>query len=68
MKFRCTIIGSVRGNQRVWVCASGIARFSWSDLRKGLACETLRDLVPYVQFEKREKHPWRKLTFSKLTE
>ena len=68
MKFRCIIIGSVRGNKRLWVCASGIARFSWSDLRKGLACETLRDLVPYVQFEKREKHPWRKLTFSKLTE
>ena len=68
MKFRCTIIGSVRGNKRVWVCASGIARFSWSDLREGLACETLRNLVPYVQFEKREKHPWMKLTFSKLTE
>ena len=22
-------------------------------------CDALRDLVPYVQFKKREKHPWR---------
>ena len=25
----------------------------------------LRDLVPTVQFKKREKHPWRSVTFSK---
>ena len=25
----------------------------------------LRDLVPFVQFKKREKHPWRSDTFSK---
>ena len=28
--------------------------------------DVLRDLVPTVQFEKREKHPWRSVTFSKV--
>ena len=28
----------------------------------------LRDLVPFVQFKKREKHPWRSVTFSNFTE
>ena len=27
---------------------------------------TLRDLVPFVQFKKREKHPWRSVNFSKV--
>ena len=26
----------------------------------------LRDLVPFVQFKKREKHPWKRVNFSKL--
>ena len=26
----------------------------------------LRDLVPFVQFKKREKHQWRSVTFSRL--
>ena len=25
----------------------------------------LRDLVPFVQFKTREKHPWRSVNFSK---
>ena len=29
-------------------------------------CYALRDLVPFVQFKKREKHPWRSVTFSKV--
>ena len=29
-------------------------------------CDVLRDLVPFVQFEKREKHPWGSITFSRL--
>ena len=29
-------------------------------------CDALRDLVPFVQFKKREKHPWRNVTFSKV--
>ena len=27
-------------------------------------CEALRDLVPSVQFRKREKHAWRSVAFS----
>ena len=27
--------------------------------------EALQDLVPFVQFTKREKHPWRSVTFIK---
>ena len=26
-------------------------------------CDVLRDLVSFVQFKKREKHPWRSVTF-----
>ena len=29
-------------------------------------CDALRDLVLFVQFKKREKHPWRSVTFSKV--
>ena len=28
-------------------------------------CDALRDLVPFVQFKKREKHLWRDVTLSK---
>ena len=34
-------------------------------IRKIIICDTLRDLVPFVQFKKREKHPRRSVTFSK---
>ena len=27
-------------------------------------CDVLRDLEPFVQFKKREKQPWRRVTFS----
>ena len=29
-------------------------------------CDTLRDLGPFAQFKKREKYPWRNVTFSKV--
>ena len=29
-------------------------------------CDALRDLVPLVKFKKREKHPWRRVNFSKV--
>ena len=32
----------------------------------GLSCDALHDLVPFIQFKKREKHPWRSITFSKV--
>ena len=28
--------------------------------------DALRDLVPFAQIKKREKHPWRSVTFSKV--
>ena len=29
-------------------------------------CDALCDLVPFVQFKKREKDPWRSVNFSKV--
>ena len=31
-----------------------------------LICGALRELVPFVQFRKREKHPWGSVNFSKV--
>ena len=31
-----------------------------------LICGALRDLVPFVQFKKHEKHPWRSANFDKV--
>ena len=31
-------------------------------------CDALHNLVPLVQFKKREKHPWRSVTFSKAVD
>ena len=41
---------------------------SWSLIdEQGIAiCDSLRDLVAFVQFRKREKHPWRSVNFSKI--
>ena len=30
-------------------------------------CGALHDLVPFVQFKKREKHPWRSVNFQPTT-
>ena len=35
--------------------------------KKVLICDALRDSVPFVQFKKQEKHPWKSVTFSKVT-
>ena len=29
-----------------------------------IVCDALRDSVPFLQFKKREKHPWRSVTFN----
>ena len=34
-----------------------------SNLKVLNKCGALRDLVPFVQFKKREKHPWRSVFF-----
>ena len=31
-------------------------------------CYVLPDLVSFVQFKKRQKHPWRSATFSKVAD
>ena len=33
-----------------------------------LMCGALRDLVPFVQFKKCAKHPWRSVTFGKVAD
>ena len=37
--------------------------FTWS---QQTIRDALHDLVPFAQFKKREKHPWRRVTFSKV--
>ena len=32
----------------------------------GIICDALRELVPFAQFKKREKYPYRNFTFSKV--
>ena len=34
--------------------------------KTGYKCDALHDLVTFVQFKKREKHPWRKVNFNKV--
>ena len=41
----------------LWICFSVVI----------FIFDALRDLVPFVKFEKREKHPWRSVTFSKVS-
>ena len=36
------------------------------DVKSCVSHDVLRDLVPFVQFKKGEKHPWRGVTFSKI--
>ena len=31
-------------------------------------CDAMRELVPSVQFKNQQKHPWRRVTFSKVAE
>ena len=31
-------------------------------------CDALHDLVTFVQFKKRKKHPWRSVNFSKVAD
>ena len=40
--------------------------FPYQASRSYPICGALHDLVPFVQFKKREKHPWRSFEFSKV--
>ena len=31
-------------------------------------CGALHDLIPFVQFKKRAKHPWKNVSFSKVAD
>ena len=33
---------------------------------KNEKCDALRNLVAFVKFKKREKHPWKSVNFSKV--
>ena len=37
-----------------------------NNLQNIIMCGALGDLVSFMQFEKREKHPWRNINFSKV--
>ena len=39
--------------------------FQFSHIDSKFICEFLRNLVPFVQFKKHEKHSWRSVTFGK---
>ena len=41
-------------------------QFEYNSLGRIDECGVLRNLVPFVQFKKREKHPWWSVTFSKV--
>ena len=38
------------------------------DYARSCICAALRDLAPFLQFKKREKHPWRNVALLKLLE
>ena len=40
--------------------------FQFSRIDSKFWCDVLRDLVPFAQFKKREKHLWRSVTFALL--
>ena len=43
-----------------------VSLFEGNRGRKLKECDALRDFVPFIHFKKREKHPWRNVTFSKI--
>ena len=53
-----------------YVCKKSIRLFSEKgraiEREEIVGCDALRDLVPFVQFKKREKHTWRSVTYSKV--
>ena len=38
----------------------------WKMLIYDIKCDALLDLVSFVQFKKHEKHPWKRVNFSKV--
>ena len=52
-------------SNRIYHIASVLGKINQNE-NLSIYLDALRDLVPSVQFKKREKHPWRCFTFSKV--
>ena len=54
--------------QKIWVTVKSFLyeKNTWRNWLKLIICVVLRDLVPFLQSRKHEKHPWRRVTFSKV--
>ena len=53
----------------IYVLNLGYPNNSGNEKPNNFVCylsDVLRHLVPFVQFKKREKHPWRSVPFSKV--
>ena len=48
------------------ICCFQREPFSYAQRIISLDSDVLRDLAPFVQYKKREKHPCRSVTFSKV--
>ena len=44
-----------------------VTSYELLEMTLSIICNALHDLVSFLQFKKREKHPWRSVTFSKVT-
>ena len=62
IRYTTRIVGKVF---EVWCCWKPRVHQASKDLHNKI-WDALRDLVPFVQFKKRKKHPW-SVTFSKVT-
>ena len=49
-----------------WYFISGEMNFISGEMNISEICGALRDLGPFVQFKRCEKHPWRSVNFSKV--
>ena len=54
-------------SQMTLVFSSTLWALSVDIFHFNISIDALRDLVPFEQFKKREKYPWRTVTFSKVT-
>ena len=59
LDFILTILRRKWGRQTSWTISRIACNIPY-------ICDALRDLVSFVQFKKREKHPWRNVIFSKV--
>ena len=61
------IVTSITNRSKGWKLDKKILQFAQATNKRTVItfiCDALRDLVLFVQFKKREKHPWRSVIFS----